>query len=60
MKRAAADENKRLHEEEMARRAELNESYYDALDVLLDAKSKELDAIADAEDAAVTCCFRSY
>ena len=53
MKKAAADENQRLHEEEMARRAELNETYYDALDVLLDAKSKELDAIDDAEDAAV-------
>ena len=53
MKRAAAEENKRLHEEEIARQQEIQDTYYDALDVLMDAKTREIEATYDAEDAAV-------
>jgi uncharacterized YccA/Bax inhibitor family protein len=57
MRRAAAAEAQRLHEEEIARQQEIQDTYYDALDVLMDAKEREIEATYDAEDAKTQAIY---
>ena len=45
MKKAAAAENQRLHDEEMARQQEIQDLAHDTADVLMSANEKELDAL---------------
>ena len=52
MKRAAAEENKRLHEEEMARQQEISDAAFETADVLMSANEKELDLLLQQQAAA--------
>lgn len=54
MKKAAADENQRLHEEEMARQQEIADAAFETADVLMSANEKELDLLLQQQVAAET------